>query len=45
MEGGRRRWNNFRFGLHAESLARELSKWRRLEKESKMADDKIKNAI
>ena len=32
-------------GLHAEISARELSKERRLEKELKMADDKIKNAI
>ena len=29
-------------GLHAEISARELFKWRRLEKELKMADDKIK---
>ena len=49
MEGARsyyqedpRRWNNFTLGLHAEISARELFKWRRLEKELKMADDKIK---
>ena len=47
MEGGRsyyqedpRRRNNFTLGLHAEISARELSKWRRLEKELKMADNK-----
>ena len=40
-----RRWNNFTLGLDAEISARELSKKRSLEKELKMADDKIKNAI
>ena len=29
-------------GLHAEISARELFKWKRLEKKLKMADDKIK---
>ena len=40
-----RRWNHFRLGLHAEISVRVVLKYRRFEKDFKMAGDKNRNAI
>ena len=44
-EKDHRKRNNFTLGLHAEILVRVMPKYRRFEKELKMAGDKNKHAV
>ena len=44
-EEDHREWNNFRLGLHAEISVRVVPKYRRFQKELKMAEDKSKHAV